>query len=488
MKFETVIGLEVHVELSTQTKLFCSCKNSFGANPNTLVCPVCLGMPGVLPVVNKEAIEKHIMAALAVGCRIPEHSKFDRKNYFYPDMPKNFQTSQYDLPLALGGSLEINLPDGEKKVIGITRIHLEEDTGKSKHAGETGSIVESDYTLLDYNRAGVPLLEIVSEPDMRTPEEAYQYLNELKKILVWLGVSDCKMEQGSLRCDANISIRPEGQEEFGVKAEIKNMNSFRSVRSALLYEEKRQREVIESGGRIIQETRGWEEDRGITVSMRSKEEAHDYRYFPEPDLPPMVVDKEWIERAKQKLPELPGERKLRFAAEYGLPEYDSGILNLSRSISDFFEEAAKLSGDPKQTSNWLMGDILKYLNQNELEIHETRLKPEALAEMINLIKKDVISGKIGKDLIEELLKNGGNPEEIVEKRGWKQISSGDDLLPVIKQVVDDNPKVLTQYLEGKESVKGFFVGQVMKKTAGKANPALVGKMMDEELERRKNNR
>jgi aspartyl-tRNA(Asn)/glutamyl-tRNA(Gln) amidotransferase subunit B len=458
----------------------------FGADPNTLVCPVCLGMPGVLPVINIEAIEKHIMAALSLGCSIPEHSKFDRKNYFYPDMPKNFQTSQYDLPLALGGELEIALPGAEKKIIGITRIHLEEDTGKSKHAGETGSITESDYTLLDYNRAGVPLLEIVSEPDMRTPEEAYQYLTELKKILVWLGVSDCKMEQGSLRCDANISIRPAGQAELGVKTEIKNMNSFRSVRSALQYEEKRQREVIEGGGRIIQETRGWEEDRGVTVSMRSKEAAHDYRYFPEPDLPPMKVDDSWISKLRKKLPELPAERKVRFVSQYKLPAYDAGILNISRSFSDFFEAAVKISNDAKQTSNWMMGDILKHLNQNEKEIQETGLKPESLAGMIELISKDTISGKIGKDLIEELLQNGGSPEEIVEKRGWKQISSGDDLLPVIKQVVDDNPKVLAQFLEGKETVKGFFVGQVMKKTAGKANPALVGSLIDEELGRRKN--
>jgi aspartyl-tRNA(Asn)/glutamyl-tRNA(Gln) amidotransferase subunit B len=321
---------------------------------------------------------------------------------------------------------------------------------------------------------------------MRTPEEAYQYLTELKKILVWLGVSDCKMEQGSLRCDANISIRPAGQAELGVKTEIKNMNSFRSVRSALQYEEKRQREVIEGGGRIIQETRGWEEDRGVTVSMRSKEAAHDYRYFPEPDLPPMKVDDSWISKLRKKLPELPAERKVRFVSQYKLPAYDAGILNISRSFSDFFEAAVKISNDAKQTSNWMMGDILKHLNQNEKEIQETGLKPESLAGMIELISKDTISGKIGKDLIEELLQNGGSPEEIVEKRGWKQISSGDDLLPVIKQVVDDNPKVLAQFLEGKETVKGFFVGQVMKKTAGKANPALVGSLIDEELGRRKN--
>jgi len=485
LKYETVIGLEVHAELSTKTKLFCGCRNRFGAEPNSLVCPVCLGLPGALPVINKKAIEKHIMAAIALGCNIPEYCKFDRKNYFYPDMPKNYQVSQYDLPLALGGELEIITPDGKKKIIGITRIHMEEDAGKSIHSGEGKSITSSESTLLNYNRAGVPLLEIVSEPDMRGPEEAYQYLLDLKKILVWLGVSDCKMEEGSLRCDANISLRKMGEKELGVKTEVKNMNSFKAVKSALEFEVIRQRELLEKGETIIQETRGWEADKNITISMRTKEFAHDYRYFPEPDLPPLKIGVEWVDKIREKLPELPTRRMHRFVKEYGVPEYDAGVLTGYRAFSDFFEEAVKVCSDAKQVSNWMMGDVSMYLNKNELEIQDAKLTPQALGKMIRMILKGIISGKIGKKLITELLKNGGDPKKVVNKMGWLQISSDEELIPIIKKVIDDNPAVLEKFLAGKESVKGFFVGQVMKATKGKANPGLVNKFLNQELERRR---
>jgi len=481
MTYETIIGLEVHVELNTKTKLFCGCESRFGAEPNSLVCPICLGLPGVLPVVNKKAVEKHIMAALSLGCEILEYSKFDRKNYYYPDMPKNYQISQYDLPIALKGSLNIEISNGKKKKIGITRIHLEEDTGKSIHGGETGSIMESDYTLLDYNRAGVPLMEIVSEPDMRSPEEAYLYLTGLKKILNWIGVSDCRMEQGSLRCDANISLRKKGESKFGVKVEIKNMNSFKSVRSALEFEEKRQADILKKGGKIVQETRGWEEDRGITVSMRSKEYAHDYRYFPEPDLAPLKISRKWVSEIKKSLPELPDIRKERFIGEYKLPEYDASVLTTSREMSDFLEEAVVVCGDPKQVSNWLMSDISKYLNEKQVEIQETKLSASALGKMINMIKEGTISGKIGKKLIAELLDNGGDPGDIVKKKGWVQISSEEELLPVIRKAIDENPKAVEEYLGGKKSAIGFLVGKIMKATRGKANPGVVNKLLVREM-------
>lgn len=485
MKYETVIGLEVHVELNTKTKLFCGCRNFFAAPPNSNVCPVCLGMPGVLPVLNKKAVEKHILSALAIGCEIPPHCKFDRKNYFYPDMPKNYQISQYDQPLALKGKIDITLPDGKIKTIGVTRIHLEEDAGKLIHGGETGSITESHITMVNYNRAGVPLMEIVSEPDMRSPEEAYQYLTELKKILVWLGVSDCKMEEGSLRCDANISLRKWGDPEFGVKVEIKNMNSFRGVRTALEYEEKRQEKALNDGEEIFQETRGWEEGKGVTVSMRSKEYAHDYRYFPEPDIPPLKIETKWLEQIKEHLPELPNDRIKRFIGEYGIPPYDAGVLTGSRVFSDFFEEAAKACGDAKQISNWMMGDILSYLNSEGIEIQDSGLTPKALGKMVQMAESGIISGKIGKDLIEELLKKGGDPEKIVREKGWVQVSSDDELLPVIQKVIEENPDTLQKYLEGKESVKGFLVGQIMKATKGKANPGTVNRLLNEELEKKK---
>lgn len=485
MSYETVIGLEVHVELAAKTKLFCGCENRFDAESNTLVCPVCLGMPGVMPVLNKSAVEMHILAALALGCSIPPHSKFDRKHYFYPDMPKNYQISQYDLPLAVNGKLEIDTPQG-KKTIGITRIHLEEDTGKSIHAGETGSITQSDYTLLNFNRAGVPLMEIVSEPEIRSPEEAFNYLTQLKKILVWLGVSDCKMEEGSLRCDANISLRKIGEKKLGVKTEIKNMNSFKAVRAALSFEENRQAELLNQGNPVVQETRGWEENSGVTVSMRSKEYAHDYRYFPEPDLPPLEISEELIKDLKDLLPELPHDMALRFMEEYQLSNYDAQIMTSSRSFADFFEKTVKICSDSKQTANWMMGDVSKHLNSKGADINETLLTPKLLGEMIILIQKGVISGKIGKELLNELFEKGEDPEAIVKAKGWGQISSSSDLLPIINKVLDENPKVLRQYIEGKESVKGFFTGQVMKAAKGRANPEMLNNLLQNELENRKN--
>jgi len=484
MNYETVIGLEVHVELSTKTKLFCNCENKFGAEPNTLVCPVCLGMPGTLPVVNESAVDRLIQAALALNCTVATYSKFDRKNYFYPDMPKNYQISQYDLPLAKNGFLEIDTPAGRKK-IGITRIHLEEDTGKSIHAGEAKSIAASDYTLLNYNRAGVPLLEIVSEPDIRSPEEAYQYLVGLKKILSWIGVSNCKMEEGSLRCDANISIRSEGESTLGVKTEIKNMNSFKSVKLALAFEEKRQREALNKGESIVQETRGWEEGKGITISMRSKEEAHDYRYFPDPDLPPLIISPEKIKKLKESLPELPEAMAVRFINNYGIPAYDAGVLTSYRSFAEFFEAATGICGDAKAVSNWMMSDVSKYLNERGMEIYDSKLSPSALARMIKLISNEVISGKIGKQLIEELLEKGGEPETIVEKKGWRQMTCPEEIMPFILTAIDNNPAVLKQYLEGKETVRQFFAGQVMKLSKGKASPTVLNKLLDDELKKRK---
>jgi len=485
MAYETVIGLEVHLELLTKSKLFCGCENRFGAEPNSLVCPVCLGLPGVLPVINEEAVNKHLLAALALNCEISGYSKFDRKNYFYPDMPKNYQISQYDLPLAKGGYLEIEDDQGQLKRIGIRRIHLEEDTGKIKHQGESGSISGADYTLLDFNRAGVPLLEIVTEPEISSPSEAYKFLEKLKNILRWLGVSDCKMEEGSLRCDANISLRDPGSSTAGVKTEIKNMNSFKSVKDALKYEQMRQEEILNAKGTITQETRGWDEVTSTTIPMRSKEEEHDYRYFPEPDLPPLKVGADWIEKIKQALPELPQQMASRFVEQYGIPEYDAGILTSYRAFAEFFEKAVAACGNSKQVSNWMMGDVMKYLNENQVEIQDTNLTPEDLGRMIELIDSEAISGKIGKKLVAELLKEGGPPEKIIRDNNWMQIVTKEELMPHIKKAIDENPDVLQQYLEGKETTREFFIGQVMKATQGKASPKYLNVLLDYELKVRK---
>jgi aspartyl-tRNA(Asn)/glutamyl-tRNA(Gln) amidotransferase subunit B len=476
MAEDVVIGLEVHVELQTGSKLFCGCSTRFGSEANSQVCQVCLGLPGVLPVINRKAVEFLLISALALDCRIQPRSKMDRKNYFYPDMPKNYQISQYDLPLAVGGHILVST-DGREKKIRLKRIHLEEDTGKSVHQG---TIDQSLYTLEDYNRAGVPLMELVSEPDISSPEEANALLRKLRDVLRWLKVSDCRMEEGSLRCDANVSIR-DAAGNMGVKTEIKNMNSFKSVQKALEYEIKRQREALGKGEKVVQETRGWDEDREITFSMRSKEVEHDYRYFPEPDLPPLEIGEEWLEEIRAGLPELPEERRARFIADYGITDYDAGFLVSSRPLADFFEETVSLFPGPKQAANWLMGEVARYLNAAGLEIDRSNFKPRHLAGMLRMIEAGTISGKIGKSLMEEIFAGGGEPDEIVREKGWLQISGEEDLRPVVSRVVAANPDVAGEILAGRDKGRRFLVGQVMKETRGKANPEVIDRLLDEEI-------
>lgn len=489
--YEIVIGLEVHAELLTESKLFCGCSTRFGAEPNTHVCPVCLGLPGVLPVLNEKAIAYAAKAALALSCAVAEKSKFDRKNYFYPDLPKAYQISQYDLPLALRGHLDVAV-DGRVRRIGITRLHLEEEAGKSVHSGET--IIGSEYSLEDYNRTGIPLIEIVSEPDIRTPEEARVYLESLKSILRYAEVSDCKMEEGSLRCDANISLRPRGQKEFGTKTEIKNMNSFRAVQKALEYEADRQTEVLDEGGRIVQETRTWDEGRGITVTMRSKEEAQDYRYFPEPDLPPLVLTRDWVENIRATLPELPASRRRRFIEEYGLPEYDAGLITESKAMAEFFETAARgyaqvdgkepkadSKADPKAVANWVMGEFTRLLKANNLDVEQSPISPAHLAGMLRLMDEGVISGKIAKTVFEDMFATGKDAKAIVQEKGLIQITDTSAIEAVVAEVIAANPKSVEDFRAGKEKAIGFLVGQVMKETRGKANPGLVNELLRKKL-------
>lgn len=476
-QYEAVIGLEVHVELKTNTKIFCPSSTGFGGDPNTHVCPVCLGLPGVLPVLNKDVLEYAIKVGLALNCSIAEFSKFDRKNYYYPDLPKNYQISQYDLPIAEYGHLDIRVEDCDKRV-GITRVHMEEDAGKLVHQG---SISTTPYSLVDYNRTGVPLVEIVSEPDMRTPEEARAYLEKMKAIIQYTGVSDCKMEEGSLRCDANISIRPVGSDMLGVKTEIKNMNSFKALQRALHYEIERQTEVLEEGGRIVQETRSWDEARGITLSMRSKEQAHDYRYFPDPDLVPMVIDRQWVKRIKESLPELPDQRKARYVSEYGLPEYDAAVITSTKELADYFEECLKEYPNAKAVGNWVMGDLSRLLNAGGMEIGQCRIRPGQLAEMLRLMDKGTISGKIAKAVFEDMFQTGRDPEEIVREKGLVQISDEGAIAAVVDDVLAANPKVVDDLRAGKDKALGFLVGQVMKVTRGKANPEMANKMLKERI-------
>ncbi len=474
-EYEVVIGLEVHVELNTDSKMFCSCPTTFGAEPNTHVCPICLGMPGVLPVINRKAVEYTIRAALALNCQVAKYSKFDRKNYFYPDLPKNYQISQYDLPLATGGYVEISV-DGKKRKIGIRRVHLEEDAGKLLHEG-TGP----KTSLVDFNRTGVPLIEIVSEPDLRSPEEARLYLNKLRTILHYTGVSDVKMEEGSLRCDANVSIRPLGSEVFGTLTEVKNMNSFRAVERALAYEVERQKEILERGEKVERETRGWDENRRITVSMRGKEEAHDYRYFPEPDLVPLEISRDWVEEIQERLPDMPDERQARLVRELGLPEYDAEVLTSSKDLADFYDACVKHYPEAKTVSNWVMGEVLGYLNEKGLEITDLPFRPEDLAGLLRLIDKGTISGKIAKQVFQEMCKSGKAPETIVEEKGLKQITDESEIAAIVEKVMEDNPKVVEDFRGGKEKALGFLVGQVMKATRGKANPQLVNRLFRERL-------
>lgn len=477
MDYEIVIGLEVHSELKTKSKIFCGCSTEFGAEQNTNVCPVCLGLPGVLPVVNEKVIEFAIKAGLALNCEILPFSKFDRKNYYYPDLPKNFQTSQYDLPIAVNGYLDIEV-NGKQKRIGITRIHMEEDAGKLVHAG---SIATSDYSLVDYNRTGVPLIEIVSEPDIRSPEEAKAYLEKLKAILQYIDVSDCKMEEGSLRCDANISLRPRGSDKFGTKTEIKNLNSFKMVQKGLEYEAARHEEILEDGGKIIQETRSWDDTKGVTVSLRSKEQAHDYRYFPEPDLVPIVIDPAKIEEIKKSLPELPDARRSRLMGDYGLSSYDAGVITSSRPMADYFDETIKLGVDAKTAANWIMGELSKHLNNANIEIDKCPVTPEKLAALIRLIDKGTISNKIAKTVFEEIWSTGKDAEVIVKEKGMIQISDASEIISIVEKVIADNPQSVADYRAGKEKAIGFLVGQIMKQTKGRANPEMVNKLLRERL-------
>ncbi|SDI41287.1 Asp-tRNA(Asn)/Glu-tRNA(Gln) amidotransferase subunit GatB [Alteribacillus bidgolensis] len=477
MKFDTVIGLEVHSELKTNTKIFCNCSTEFGAPPNTHTCPVCLGHPGVLPVLNKRAVEYAMKAALALNCEIAEETKFDRKNYFYPDNPKAYQISQFDKPIGENGWIEIEV-EGYKKKIGITRIHMEEDAGKLTH-DEYGA-----HSLVDFNRVGTPLIEIVSEPDIETPEEAYAYLEKLKAILQYTEVSDCKMEEGSLRCDANISLKPAGQEEFGTKTELKNLNSFANVQKGLAFEEKRQEQELLSGGEILQETRRWDDAKKETILMRVKEGSDDYRYFPEPDLVSLYIDEDWKAKIKEDIPELPDARKARYIEEYGLPEYDAGVITQSKNMSDFFQETINQGADAKQAANWLMGEVNGYLNSEGLELNDVALSPESLAKLINLIEKGTISSKIAKKVFADVMKEGGDPEQIVKDKGLVQISDEGELKKIVDGILDNNAQSIEDYKNGKDKALGFLVGQVMKETKGKANPQMVNKLIVEGMDER----
>lgn len=475
MEFETVIGLEVHVELKTDSKIFSASPNHFGAEPNTNTTVIDLGYPGVLPVLNKKAVEFGMKAAMALNCQVATHTKFDRKNYFYPDNPKAYQISQFDKPIGEHGWIEIEV-NGYTKRIGITRIHLEEDAGKLSHG--------NGYSLVDYNRQGTPLVEIVSEPDIRTADEAYAYLEKLKSIIQYTGVSDCKMEEGSLRCDANISIRPVGQEEFGTKTELKNLNSFNFVRKGLEYEEKRQREVVLAGGTIDQETRRFDEATGKTLLMRVKEGSDDYRYFPEPDLLDLFIDEEWKARIRAEIPELPDQRQKRYVEQLGLPVYDAKVLTVTKEMADFFEATVSAGADAKMASNWLMGEVSGYLNAEGKELEQVALTPEGLAGMIKLIDNGTISSKIAKTVFKELIENGGDAEKIVKEKGLVQISDEGTLLKIIAEVLDANPQSVEDFKNGKNKAVGFLVGQLMKATKGQANPQLVNQLLQQELSKR----
>lgn len=479
MKYEAVIGLEVHTELQTKTKIFCSCRTSFGADPNTNVCPVCLGLPGVLPVLNKKVLEYAVRAGLALNCEISRFSKFDRKNYYYPDLPKNFQTSQFDLPICEHGYLDVEV-EGEKRRIRITRAHMEEDAGKLVHHGT--SITDSDYSLVDYNRTGTPLLEIVSEPDMRSAKEAVAYMEKMRAILQYVGISDCRMEEGSLRCDANVSVRPVGQKELGTKTEIKNINSFKGVERAIEYEAMRQAELLEDGGKVVQETRTWDEKEGVTKSMRTKEEANDYRYFPEPDLVPFTVSDEYIENIRKSLPELPDARKERYMKEFGLSSEDAVFMTNDKATADYFEAAVDAGADPKACVNWLMGEFASQLSTDGIEIAKAPVSAENLAALLKLISKGTISGKIAKKVFATMWKEGGNPEEIVNAQGLVQISDTAELSKLVDEVVGKNPKAVEDFKAGKKKAVGALVGQIMKATKGKANPRVINELLNKKLQ------
>jgi aspartyl-tRNA(Asn)/glutamyl-tRNA(Gln) amidotransferase subunit B len=476
-RYEPVIGLEVHVQLMTRSKLFCGCSTEFGSPPNTQVCPVCLGLPGALPVVNRGAVALAVRAALALNCQVRPFSRFARKNYFYPDLPKGYQISQYDKPLAEHGWLETPA-DGGFKRIGITRVHLEDDAGKSIHDGYKDS---DRYTYVDLNRSGVPLIEIVSEPDIRSSAEAYAYLTEIKQVMQYIGVSTCDMEKGHLRCDANVSVRPRGADKFGTKTEVKNLNSFRYLQRALDFEIARQVAVLESGGSIQQETRLFNVDTGETVGMRSKEHAHDYRYFPEPDLLPLVIPDAWREEIRSQMPELPAAKRRRFVEQYGLPDYEAHVLTLTPALAGYFEEVARLSGEPKSASHWVMGDLTGALKAAGKTIDESPVRPERLAELIRLVAAGTISGKLAKEVFARMLASGRSAPEILEAEGLRQISDAGELEAMIDEILAANPRQVEQYKGGKKGVLGFFVGQVMRRTRGQANPAIVNEVLARKL-------
>jgi aspartyl-tRNA(Asn)/glutamyl-tRNA(Gln) amidotransferase subunit B len=475
MTYEIVIGLEVHTQLLTNSKMFCSCSTDYAsAPPNTHVCPICLGMPGVLPVINEKAIEYTVMTALALNCTVPEYTKFDRKNYFYPDLMKGYQISQYDAPIGKGGWLTID-SNGTKKRINITRVHLEEDVAKLWHRG--------DCSLIDVNRSGVPLMEVVSEPEISSPDEARDYLIRLRNILRYLGVSTGNMEEGSFRCDANISIRPLDSKEFLPKVEVKNMNSFKAVYQAMEYESRRQKKVLEEGGELVQETRGWIDEKGITVTQRTKEYADDYRYFPEPDLPPLVLDQAWVEGIRARLPELPEARRDRFITHYGLSLYDANILTGSKAMADYFENCVKLmdSGKAKMVSNWLLGDFSRLLNSTNTEIENVKISPKHLAEMLGLVDNGTISGPVAKAVFEEIFRSGKGASEIITEKKLSQISDADEIREVVKQVMANNAEAVADYTSGKQQALTFIIGQVMKDTRGRANPGVVREIIIQEL-------
>ncbi|GAB6271716.1 MAG: Asp-tRNA(Asn)/Glu-tRNA(Gln) amidotransferase subunit GatB [Smithellaceae bacterium] len=474
MEFETVIGLEVHAQMLTDTKIFCNCSTKFGSAPNSHTCPVCLGMPGVLPVLNKKVVEYAMKMALATNCTINPSNSFARKNYFYPDLPKGYQISQYAYPLAEHGYIILE-GNGEQRKIGITRIHMEEDAGKLIHDDV------NPVSYVDLNRTGVPLIEIVGEPDIRSPEEAAEYLRRLHEILVYLEICDGNMEEGSFRCDANVSIRPKGQKEFGTRTELKNMNSFRNVQRALEYEVKRQQYLVENGEKIIQETRLWDDAQGATNPMRSKEEAHDYRYFPDPDLVPVMVDEAWVSQIRLGMPELPQAKRERFVNEYQIPAYDAGVLTADKALAEYYEEVVKLCGKPKMVSNWVMGDVLKFLNEDKRGIRECPISARSLADMIILIEEGTISGKIAKEVITDMYETGKTPQDIIKEKSLVQITDEGELVKTVTAIIAANPKQLADYRGGKEKLFGFFVGQVMKATQGKANPQLVNDLLKKML-------
>ena len=479
MSYEAVIGLEIHSELKTNTKIFCGCATTFGAEHNTHVCPVCLGLPGVLPVLNKRVLEFAIKAGLALNCHINGFSKFDRKNYYYPDLPKNWQTSQYDLPICEHGYVDIVKSNGEKKRIRITRIHMEEDAGKLVHSGNT--IKDSDTSNVDYNRTGVPLIEIVSEPDMSTPEEARLYMEKVKSILQYIDVSNCKMEEGNLRADLNVSIRPRGTDTLGTRTEMKNINSFKAVEEALTYEIERQEEVVEDGGHVVQETRTWDPERGIALSMRTKENANDYRYMPEPDLVPIITTDEEIEAFRKSLPELPDARQARLENEFGLSSYDAGVITSSRQMAEYFDAVVAAGADAKLAANWIMGDLSKNLNAENMSITDSPVEPERLGQMIGLISKGTISSKIAKKVFEEMWKCPDSPEKIVQDKGLVQITDTKAIEEIVDKVIASSQKIVDDYKGGNKKAIGALVGQVMKQSKGKANPQLVNQLLAQKL-------